>query len=115
MKISILGNGSWSSALVKILCDNGQHVNWWMRDEKAIAHLEERHHNLHYLKSVVFSLEKITLFHDIEKCISESDVVLVGIPSAFLVSTFDEISSDVLKDKKIISAVKGIYSPKKMY
>ncbi len=108
MKISILGNGSWSSALVKILCDNGQHVNWWMRDEKAIAHLEQRHHNLHYLSSVVFPVEKIKFYTDVEKCIDESDVILVGIPSAFLVSIFEKISSDVLKNKKIISAVKGI-------
>ena len=38
-KIGILGGGSWGTAIVKMLGENVDALNWWMRNEDAIKHL----------------------------------------------------------------------------
>lgn len=107
-KIGVLGNGSWSSALVKILTDNGISVNWWMRSTEAITHINNTQHNLHYLSSVKFPLALLNLYSNIEKVIEESDIVIVGIPSAYVGSLLDPLRENIFQQKTIVSAIKGI-------
>ena len=61
-KIAVIGGGSWATALVKILCNNLSSVNWWMRNEGAVAHILKFRHNPNYLQSVEFYLNKINTF-----------------------------------------------------
>jgi glycerol-3-phosphate dehydrogenase (NAD(P)+) len=107
-QFAIIGNGSWSSALVKILTDNGHAVNWWMRSKESIDHLKVTHHNLHYLTMVKYDMKLIALFDDLSECISTSAIILVGIPSAFIADTFESLPKDIFKGKVILSAIKGI-------
>lgn len=106
--ITVIGNGSWSSALVKILQDNGHSIHWWMRSEAAITHLAETGHNPHYLTMVQYQMERITLHHHLEKAILAADWIILGIPSAFIADTLQRLPRDIFSGKKIISAVKGI-------
>jgi glycerol-3-phosphate dehydrogenase (NAD(P)+) len=46
-RVGVLGGGSWATALVKLLCNNSDHVNWWMRDKNAIEHITTFGHNPH--------------------------------------------------------------------
>lgn len=103
-----MGNGSWSSALAKILTDNGHTINWWMRSEEALQQLKLTGHNPHYLHIVKFDLSLINLYHDINKAVKDGDIILVGIPSAFVVETLIKIHPDTLKNKIVLSALKGI-------
>ncbi len=107
-KITILGNGSWSSALAKILTDNGHRINWWMRSEEAIQHLKSTGHNPHYLKIVKYDIGLIEFYNDIHEAIASSQLLLVGIPSAFIQDVFQYLNKDELNDKIILSAIKGI-------
>jgi len=107
-KITLLGNGSWSSALAKILTDNGHRIHWWMRSKEALDHLRQTGHNPHYLKMVKYDLELMELHTDLQEALAAGDIILVGIPSAFVVEVFDTLSPDALKGKIILSAIKGI-------
>ena len=107
-KISVIGGGSWATALVKILCNNVNSINWWMRNEGAVAHILKYRHNPNYLQSVEFDLNKINVSTDLEEIIRPADIVIIATPSAFLVSIFENFPKEILKDKIIFSAVKGI-------
>jgi len=79
-----------------------------MRSREAIDHLQKAHHNPHYLTSVNYDMKLITLFDDIQSCIEQSDIILIGIPSAFVINTIGSLPATVFKHKKILSAIKGI-------
>ncbi len=105
---TILGNGSWATALVKILTDKGKKVAWWMRNQEAIDHINSHFHNPDYLSSVELHPDSFDTFSDINKAINASSNILFGIPSAFLKETIDRIEIENLENKSIISAVKGL-------
>jgi len=107
-KIAVIGGGSWATALVKILCNNLNSVNWWMRSETAVAHIIKYKHNPNYLQSVEFNLTKINVSTDLEEIIRPADIVIIAAPSAFLVSIFENFPTEIMKDKTVFSAVKGI-------
>src|SRR6202012_5223248 len=53
-KILIVGGGSWATANVKMLTDNPveKEIFWWMRNPKAVEHIQQFRHNPNYLSSV---------------------------------------------------------------
>jgi len=108
MNFCIIGGGSWATALAKMLTDNGQKIGWWLRSQKTIDHIKKRKHNPHYLSSVYFDLSKLQLSISIEEVVENADVVVICIPSAYLLENFEELSSAIFKGKKIVSAIKGI-------
>lgn len=108
LHFSIIGSGSWATALAKILTDNQLKISWWIRSEKNLRHLETRRHNPAHLTSVPFDVSLIKASTDLEAVIRESDVVVIGIPSAYLEQSLSGLSPDVFKGKKVLSAVKGL-------
>lgn len=108
MKFGVIGSGSWATAITKILTDNQQHVNWWVRSEAVIRHLLQRHHNPHYLSSVYFETTLLSLETKVEQIIANSDCIIIAIPSAYVEDTLKHLGRKVFSGKKVISAVKGI-------
>jgi glycerol-3-phosphate dehydrogenase (NAD(P)+) len=107
-KIAVIGGGSWATALVKMLCNNLSSVNWWMRSETAVAHILKYKHNPSYLQSVEFDLNKINVSTDLVEIIRPADIVIIATPSAFLVSIFENFPTEIMQNKVVFSAVKGI-------
>jgi glycerol-3-phosphate dehydrogenase (NAD(P)+) len=79
-----------------------------MRNENAVSHLKKYRHNPNYLQSVEFDLNKINPTTDLASVISESDILIIATPSAFLSSVFHGVTSDNFANKTVFSAVKGI-------
>ncbi len=108
IKLGIIGSGSWSTALAKILTDSGHHIQWWIRNDDNIKLMQQKRHNPHYLSSVEFNMSLVTLSSDIKEVVKNADVLVLGVPSAYVEATLSLLSADDLKNKKIISAIKGL-------
>ena len=104
----VIGSGSWATALVKILTDNGNAVNWWIRNEKSIEYIQRRHHNPSYLQSVNFNVSLLSMSTDIGQVINNSEILIIGIPSAYIEQSVGHLQPNDFEGKKIVSAVKGI-------
>jgi glycerol-3-phosphate dehydrogenase (NAD(P)+) len=107
-KIAVIGGGSWATALVKILCNNVPQVNWWMRNQTAVDHILNFRHNPNYLQSVEFDLDKVKVSTDLVATIEEVDIVIIATPSAFLTKMFEGFPTEIMANKIVFSAVKGI-------
>ena len=108
MQFGVLGSGSWATALTKILTDNGHAVNWWIRNEAVIRHLQNRHHNPHYLSSVYFDTSLLVMNKAIGEVVGASDCLVLAMPSAYIHDACKGLEKDSFHNRKIISAVKGI-------
>lgn len=106
--ISVIGGGSWATALVKILSNNVDTIHWWLRSEETAGFIRKYKHNPNYLTDVEINLEKVKVGSNLPAIISSSEIVILAVPSAFLKDTLKNITSIDLKDKIIISAIKGI-------
>ena len=107
-RFAVLGSGSWATAIVKILLNNCNKVNWWVREPEVMENLMLYHHNPIYLSSVEFDIERLNISNDINEIIEVSDVIIFCIPSAFLHQSLSPLKRDCLKGKLILSAIKGI-------
>lgn len=108
MQFGLLGSGSWATALAKILTDNNHPINWWVRNRETISFIEKRRHNPHYLHSAYFDPKVLYLNNYIREVIIQSEVLVIAIPSAFVVEALKGLPRDIFKGKKIVSAIKGI-------
>jgi glycerol-3-phosphate dehydrogenase (NAD(P)+) len=108
MRFGVIGSGSWATALTKILTDNRNTVNWWIRNEDSLRHIRTRHHNPQYLPSVYFDTDLLTLNQQVSAVIEASDCLVMAVPSAYLVSTLEGLDRGIFRGKKILSAIKGI-------
>lgn len=106
-KFSVIGGGSWATAIAKMLCVNQPEICWYMRNQSAIDHIRTQKHNPNYLSSVEFDNSKLKLTTDINEAVKYADYLIFAIPSAFLNTELEKLTES-LKDKVLFSAIKGI-------
>ncbi len=108
LKFGVVGNGSWATALVKVLTDNNHSVNWWVRNAKTIPYIQNRKHNPNYLSSAYFDVALLSLTDNVVEVVRQSDVVVLAVPSAYIQEVLQQLGPDAFQNKKIVSAIKGI-------
>ena len=107
-RIGIIGSGSWATAIAKIVTDNEQPINWWVRQAANIDYFKKRHHNPHYLRNTYFDVSKINFYADLKALVANSDVLIIAVPSIHIEASLLGLDANCLKGKQIISAVKGV-------
>lgn len=107
-KFAVIGGGSWATAIIKLLCNNQSKVGWWMRNEDSLAHINKFKHNPKYLQSVELDPTKLNISCDLAEIISNSEIIIIATPAAFLTKIFENLPTKLMANKIIFSAVKGI-------
>jgi glycerol-3-phosphate dehydrogenase (NAD(P)+) len=106
-KITLLGAGSWGTALAILVARNGCQVLLWGHDPGHIAVLAKERKNQRYLPDLAFP-EAIAVTSDLKKAAEFSDLVLVSVPSHAFKSTLIELEPYIsAEDLKIAWATKG--------
>ena len=106
-KFTVIGGGSWATAIAKMLCVNLEEICWYMRNEDAIEHIQTHYHNPNYISSVEFDIKKLKLTNNINEAVAYADYIIIAIPSAFLSQELEKLTLPLI-DKVIFSAIKGI-------
>lgn len=106
-KITIIGSGSWATALAKILLNNVDQIGWYFRNTESIEQFKRFRHNPAYLRGVEFDTNRIHFYSDVAEAIEKSETVVLAIPSAFLDRSIGHLQLD-WSGKYVVSAIKGI-------
>lgn len=106
-RCAVIGYGTWATALVGVLTAKECRVGWYVRNAEVLESLRTEGRNLRYLSDLEFDPERIAPSDDLNEVVAGADIIIMAAPSAYL-KTFLEPLTVSLKDKFIISAVKGI-------
>lgn len=107
LRVALLGSGSWATAVAKVLLENVEQINWFIRDDDTIEQFRQYRHNPGYMRGVIFDIDRIRLSSDINQVVRDSDILVVVIPSAYLLDYISGLTEDIA-DKLIISGIKGL-------
>ncbi len=64
-RVTVIGSGSWATALSKMLLENVTAINWFFRRQETIDQFKKLHCNPRYLQSVEFDTSRIRFFNDL--------------------------------------------------
>lgn len=106
-RVSVIGSGSWATAIVKILHETQHSVGWYIREEELIDHLKKHRNNPYYLSSVQFNLKNLKISNDLNDTIKNSDVLVFVVPASFIKIWLEPLKV-TFENKFILSAIKGI-------
>ena len=112
-KIGIMGGGSWATAIAKIVSMTQTNFNWYLRRPEQIEEFKNLRHNPYYLTGVHFNTDNITFTDDINEQVLNSDILIFVTPSPYLKFHLQKLKVPI-KDKIIISAIKGIVPDENM-
>ncbi|TVR40884.1 MAG: NAD(P)H-dependent glycerol-3-phosphate dehydrogenase [Bacteroidia bacterium] len=108
VEVAVVGSGSWATAIVKILLNNVEKVHWWVREREIAEHLMQYGHNPRYLSSVSFDTKRLNVSHELNRVLNKADIPVFCIPAAFLERSLEGMHASLLRDKPVVSAIKGI-------
>jgi len=112
-KIGLIGNGSWATALMKLLTNNSNNVIWHIRKNEDINFFKKNSRNPRYLSELEFDRDKITYCSSINDVVEKSEALYFIVPSAFLDDFTKDLTIDISK-KIIVSGIKGIIPSSKL-
>lgn len=106
-KISIIGAGSWGTALAVVLHKNGHELTVWSCIESEIEMLKEKHEQVEKLPGVILA-DDICFTTDLDSAIAGKDMLVLAVPSPFTRSTAKSMAPYVEQGQLIVSVAKGI-------
>lgn len=107
LKVAFLGGGSFGSALSVMLAKKGMKVNIWDRKISVIDDINIKRENIKYLPKVTVPAG-VTAFIDIEKVISDSDIIVLSVPSHAIRELSMKIAPHLKQNQIVVSIAKGI-------
>lgn len=106
-KISVLGAGSWGTALSVFLNNNGHEVRLWSRFQEEVDTLKQTRELTSKLPGVHIP-ENIDLTADVKNCVETAEVIVLAVPSPYVRGTAELMAPYVKDEQIIVNVAKGI-------
>lgn len=109
MKVSIIGSGSWGTAVAVMLAKKGYDIKLWSWIQEETDRLNRDRENKEFLPGVPFP-ENICCTHNIEECTKDTELIITAAPSPATRTTAKALAPYVKENQKIINISKGLES-----
>ena len=108
MKITVVGAGTWGTALGRILAMKELNVCIWSRFQKEIDFLSSTRKHPNLAGAVI--PDSVSFTSDISAAASEADYLIMVVPSVYTRETIKDFAPYIEQQTILISAAKGIES-----
>ncbi|UMZ73882.1 NAD(P)H-dependent glycerol-3-phosphate dehydrogenase [Natranaerofaba carboxydovora] len=105
-RISVIGAGSWGSALSALLSEKGHEVWLWTRRSSLAEELKEKRENEGYLPGVKLP-SNLNITSDLTEATKNTDIWLIVVPSHVMTTIAKELKKHLKEDILVVSATKG--------
>ncbi|MES1987382.1 MAG: NAD(P)-binding domain-containing protein, partial [Pseudomonadota bacterium] len=106
--ITVLGAGSWGTALALALARNGQSVRLWGHDIKHLACIAQERRNARYLPDAPLFPDNLTVHADLAEALTNSNDVLIVVPSDAFRDTLVRINPYLTSESRLAWGTKGL-------
>lgn len=103
--VTVLGAGSWGTALSIVLAQNNT-VTLWNAFSSTLEDIKNNKENSKYLPGV--PVENVNVETDLQKAIEGKDIIVMVIPSKFFRDVLVQIAPYTTNQQIIVSATKGL-------
>lgn len=107
MRISVIGAGSWGTAVSWLLGGKGHDVRLWSRETEVAERINAEHRNPLYLPDVVLS-DSVFSSTDIEEALAGAEAVVMVTPSVGVRETADAMAPHLPSETPIVILSKGV-------
>lgn len=107
MRASVIGGGSWGTALASVLGDNGHDVTIWSFEKDVARAICERHENTTYLPGMRLP-DRVKATHEFAEALAGAELVVAVNPSHVTRPVMRDALPYLPKATPIVSATKGI-------
>ncbi|QUH27390.1 NAD(P)H-dependent glycerol-3-phosphate dehydrogenase [Vallitalea guaymasensis] len=105
--VSVLGAGSWGTALAILLNNNGHEVALWSIIEDEVNLLNDTRENKSKLPGIHIP-DEINITNNLKEAILGKDMLVMAVPSKFVRNTANLMKEYVTKDQIIVNVAKGL-------
>lgn len=106
MRVTVVGGGSWGTALACHACRAGHQVLLWAREAEVVEGVNHRHRNPLFLSELELP-ESLTATGSLSEAASWGEVVFFVVPVQFARVVLRELAPHI-EDRVLVSASKGI-------
>lgn len=104
--ITVLGAGSWGSALSIVLSDNKHNVKLWTHRQNQAEAINQTHKNEKYLEIMI--PEEIKAYYDLVEAVKDSDAIVIVVPTKAIRDVCKQLNNILKHSPVLIHASKGI-------
>lgn len=112
-RVSVLGAGSWGTALAVLLKNNGHTVTLWSHRQSQVDEIVSTHRNESKLPGIDLPMD-ICYTSDLVQAVKNTDLIVMAVPSIATRSTAEKIRELLPQGSQIISVAKG-FEEKTLY
>lgn len=105
--ITVLGGGSFGTAVANIIASNGNSTFLWMRNAERAATCQVQRENPEYLPGYKLH-DNLTVTADLAGALQQSDMVVVSVPSESFREVVRQAAPYIRPDTIVVSTTKGI-------
>ncbi|MGH1440489.1 MAG: NAD(P)H-dependent glycerol-3-phosphate dehydrogenase [Cellvibrionaceae bacterium] len=107
VSVTVLGGGSFGTAISNVIATNGYPTHLWMRDEERASRVQQTRINDAYLPDYELS-DGLSVTSDLGVALANSQLVFVSVPSASFREVVCLIRPHLADDAMVVSTTKGI-------